>query len=185
MQFSSHAKTETKKIKRLSKNIPRHKRAKYRKNHISTQYKIGPHIITPMRLWAIIYLALRIHHHPIQLGDMLRCVINKFIVSSLQYNLICLFVKVRLFRYGREGHLSYYKLDHLLPPEVSLNKKERNFLSQNVEITHKGMRRIIASIAKLLGVWDIVCPDFLPLISRYCQELGLPSMYNSFMFYNF
>ncbi|XP_043265740.1 TATA box-binding protein-associated factor RNA polymerase I subunit B [Colletes gigas] len=148
VKYSSHAKEEIKKIKRLSKHVPWYKRAKYKKYHISTQYKVGPHIITPMRLWAIIYLALRIHNHPIQLGDMLR--------------------------YGREGHLSYYKLDHLLPPEINLTKRERNLLSQNVEITHKGMRRIIASIAKLLDVWDIVSPDFLPLVSRYCQELGLP-----------
>nr|XP_033205926.1 TATA box-binding protein-associated factor RNA polymerase I subunit B isoform X1 [Bombus vancouverensis nearcticus] len=148
VQFSSHAKEEARKIKRLSKNIPRFERVQYRAKHISTQYKMGPNIITPMRLWAIIYLALRIHNQPIQLGDMLR--------------------------YGREGHLSYYKLDHLLPPELNLTAKERGFLTQNVEITHKGMRQIIASIAKLLGVWNIVCPDFLSLVNRYCQELGLP-----------
>ncbi|XP_006563534.2 TATA box-binding protein-associated factor RNA polymerase I subunit B [Apis mellifera] len=148
VQFSSHAKKEARKIKKLSKNIPRSERIKYRAKHISNQYKMGPHIITPMRLWAIIYLALRIHDQPIQLGDMLR--------------------------YGKEGHLSYYKLDHLLPPEVNLTANERNFLRQNVEITHKGMRRIIASMAKFLGVWDIICPDFLSLIKRYCQELGLP-----------
>lgn len=148
VQFSSHAKEEARKIKRLSKNIPRFKRAKYKAKHISTQYKMGPNIITPMRLWAIVYLALRIHNQPIQLGDMLR--------------------------YGREGHLSYYKLDHLLPPELDLTANERNFLTQNVEITHKGMRQIIASMAKLLGVWNIVCPDFLSLVNRYCQELGLP-----------
>lgn len=63
-----------------------------------------------------------------------------------------------------------------MPPEVNLTANERNFLRQNVEITHKGMRRIIASMAKFLGVWDIICPDFLSLIKRYCQELGLPSM---------
>lgn len=148
VQFSSHAKEEARKIKRLSKNIPRFERVQYRAKHISTQYKMGPNIITPMRLWAIIYLALRIHNQPIQLGDMLR--------------------------YGREGHLSYYKLDHLLPPELNLTANERCFLTQNVEITHKGMRRIIASMAKLLGVWNIVCPDFLSLVNRYCQELGLP-----------
>ncbi|XP_043600974.1 TATA box-binding protein-associated factor RNA polymerase I subunit B [Bombus pyrosoma] len=148
VQFSSHAKEEARKIKRLSKNIPRFERVQYRAKHISTQYKMGPNIITPMRLWAIIYLALRIHNQPIQLGDMLR--------------------------YGREGHLSYYKLDHLLPPELNLTANERSFLTQNVEITHKGMRRIIASMAKLLGVWNIVCPDFLSLVNRYCQELGLP-----------
>ncbi|XP_024224263.1 TATA box-binding protein-associated factor RNA polymerase I subunit B isoform X2 [Bombus impatiens] len=118
VQFSSHAKEEARKIKRLSKNIPKFERVQYRAKHISTQYKMGPNIITPMRLWAIIYLALRIHNQPIQLGDMLR--------------------------YGREGHLSYYKLDHLLPPELNLTANERSFLTQNVEITHKGMRRIIA-----------------------------------------
>lgn len=149
VRFSSRAKEEARKIKKLSKNVHRSKRVNYRAKHTSTQYKISPHVITPMRLWAIIYLALRIHNHPIQLGDMLR--------------------------YGREGHLSYYKLDHLLPPEVSLTPRERKFLTQNVEITHKGMRQIIASMAKFLGVWNIICPDFLSLISRYSQELGLPS----------
>ncbi|XP_033324904.2 TATA box-binding protein-associated factor RNA polymerase I subunit B [Megalopta genalis] len=148
LQFSSHAKEETRKIKKLSKHVPKNKRVNYKAKHISTQYKIGPHIITPMRLWAILYLALRIHNQPIQLGDMLR--------------------------YGREGHLSYYKLDHLLPPEVSLSKSEIHFLTPNVEITHRGMRRLTASMAKFLGVWEVVCPDFLPLVNRYCQELGLP-----------
>ncbi|CAL7938177.1 unnamed protein product [Xylocopa violacea] len=148
IHFSSHAKEEARKIKRLSKNIRRSERVHYRAKHITTQYKIGPHLITPMRLWAIIYLALRIHNQPIQLGDMLR--------------------------YGREGHLSYYKLDKLLPPEITLTTKERSFLNQNIEITHKGMRRIIGSMAKFLGVWDIVCPDLSSLVSRYCQELGLP-----------
>lgn len=76
VQFSSHAKKEIRKIKKLSKNIPRSERIKYRAKHISNQYKMGPHIMTPMRLWAIIYLALRIHDQPIQLGDMLRCRIN-------------------------------------------------------------------------------------------------------------
>nr|XP_031847498.1 TATA box-binding protein-associated factor RNA polymerase I subunit B [Nomia melanderi]XP_031847499.1 TATA box-binding protein-associated factor RNA polymerase I subunit B [Nomia melanderi] len=148
VQFSSHAKEETRKIKRLSKNLPRNKRVNYRAKHISTRYRVGPHVITPMKLWAIIYLALRIHNQPIQLGDMLR--------------------------YGREGHLSYYKLDHLLPPEVNITKDSTNFLTQNVEITHKGMRQLIASMAKLLGVWDIACPELLPLVNRYCQELCLP-----------
>nr|XP_012143912.1 PREDICTED: TATA box-binding protein-associated factor RNA polymerase I subunit B isoform X1 [Megachile rotundata] len=148
VRFSSHAQKEAKKIKRLSKNIPKYKRSKYKASHISTQYKVGPHIITPMKLWAIIYLALRVHHQPIQLGDMLR--------------------------YGREGHLSYYKLDHLLPPEVNSTKIEKHFLSQTVEITHKGMRRIIATMAKFLDVWNLTCPDFLPLVNRYCQELALP-----------
>lgn len=78
--------------------------------------------------------------------------------------------------------MSYYKLDHLLPPELNLTANERSFLTQNVEITHKGMRQIIASMAKLLGAWNIVCPDFLSLVNRYCQELGLPSMIIFYIF---
>nr|XP_012143914.1 PREDICTED: uncharacterized protein LOC100876878 isoform X3 [Megachile rotundata] len=77
VRFSSHAQKEAKKIKRLSKNIPKYKRSKYKASHISTQYKVGPHIITPMKLWAIIYLALRVHHQPIQLGDMLSAAFNQ------------------------------------------------------------------------------------------------------------
>lgn len=85
--------------------------------------------------------------------------------------------RISPFRYGREGHLSYYKLDHLLPPELNLTATEKSFLvSQNVEITHKGMRKIITSMAKSLRVWDIVCPNLLSLVNRYCQELGLPSI---------
>ena len=93
------------------------------------------------------------------------------------YHLTAILKRISPFRYGREGHLSYYKLDHLLPPELNLTATEKSFLvSQNVEITHKGMRKIITSMAKSLRVWDIVCPDLLSLVNRYCQELGLPSI---------
>ncbi|KAL6446677.1 hypothetical protein ACFW04_001264 [Cataglyphis niger] len=148
IQFDPYAKDETKRIKEMAKKIPRHKRKKYKQNHVTTQYKTGPELITPMKLWAILYLALRIHNQDIHLGDMLR--------------------------YGREGHLSYYKLDRLIPPEVALTKNDVNFLSRAADITHKGMRRIIGRMAKFLGVTTIICPDFLPLINRYCSELNLP-----------
>lgn len=72
IQFNSSAKKEAKKVKNIAKNIPKHKRGKYKQSHVTTQYKIGPQLITPTRLWAILYLALRIHNHPIHLGDMLR-----------------------------------------------------------------------------------------------------------------
>lgn len=78
-------------------------------------------------------------------------------------------------RYGREGHLSYYRLDRLVPAEVSLTKSDINFLSRAMDITHKGMRTIIGRMAKFLGVRKIICPDLLSLINRYCTELALPS----------
>ncbi|XP_029667149.1 TATA box-binding protein-associated factor RNA polymerase I subunit B [Formica exsecta] len=148
IRFDSYAKDETKRIKEMAKKIPRHKCKKYKQNHVTTQYKTGPELITPMKLWAILYLALRIHNQDIHLGDMLR--------------------------YGREGHLSYYKLDRLIPPEVALTRNDVNFLSRAADITYKGMRRIIGRMAKFLGVTTIICPDFLPLINRYCSELNLP-----------
>lgn len=89
------------------------------------------------------------------------------------YILICVFF---FCRYGREGHLSYYKLHHLIPPEVTLTGSDINLLSRVTDITHKGMRQIIGRMAKFLGVVKIICPDFLSLINRYCSELDLPSM---------
>ncbi|EFN87076.1 hypothetical protein EAI_04977 [Harpegnathos saltator] len=146
--FNFSAKEETRKIKGMMKKAPRNKRNKYKKGYITNKYKMGPELITPMKLWAILYLALRIHNNAMQLGDMLR--------------------------YGREGHLSYYKLDHLIPPEVTLTRNDLNFLSRVMDVTHKGMRRIIGNMATFLGVTKIICPNFLSLISRYCIELELP-----------
>lgn len=79
------------------------------------------------------------------------------------------------YRYGREGHLSYYRLDHLIPPEVTLTRNDVNFLSRVTDITHKGVRRVIGRMAAFLGVTEIIRPDFLSFITRYCRELHLPS----------
>ncbi|XP_012287844.1 TATA box-binding protein-associated factor RNA polymerase I subunit B [Orussus abietinus] len=148
IRFNANAKEEARKIKNVSVKVPKSKRFLYQRKHVTTQYKISPQVITPMKLWAIIYLALRIHKENVHLADMLR--------------------------YGREGHLSYYKLDHLLPPEISIAKGDMTILSQVNDITHKGMRQLSASMAKFLNIYELFCPDFLPLITQYCQELRLP-----------
>ncbi|KAL6427134.1 hypothetical protein ACFW04_008636 [Cataglyphis niger] len=83
-------------------------------------------------------------------------------------------MKLWVILYAREGHLSYYKLDRLIPPEVILTKNDVNFLSRAAGIKRKGMRRIIGRMAKFLGVTTIICSDFLPLINRHCSELNLP-----------
>ncbi|XP_014600234.1 PREDICTED: TATA box-binding protein-associated factor RNA polymerase I subunit B [Polistes canadensis] len=148
VSFNKFAKEEKKKIQKLAKNVSYIKRVKYRKKHITSQYKTGPCVITGIKLWAIVYLAMRIHKEPIQLGDMLR--------------------------FAREGHMSYYRLDHLIPSEVKLSQNDVNFLTQNTEITHKGLRKIAARMAKFIGIRKMSSPNLLPLISRYCQELALP-----------
>lgn len=60
------------KVKNMVKKQPRKKRKKYKESYATSQYKAGPGLITPMKLWAILYLALRIHNNAMQLGDMLR-----------------------------------------------------------------------------------------------------------------
>ncbi|XP_043500870.1 TATA box-binding protein-associated factor RNA polymerase I subunit B isoform X2 [Polistes fuscatus] len=150
VSFNKFAKEEKKKIKKLAKNVSYIKRVKYREKHITSQYKTGPCVITGIKLWAIVYLAMRIHKEPIQLGDMLR--------------------------FAREGHMSYYRLDHLIPSEVKLSQNDVNFLTQNTEITHKGLRKIAARMAKFIGIRKMSSPNLLPLINRYCQELALPSV---------
>ncbi|XP_033207178.1 TATA box-binding protein-associated factor RNA polymerase I subunit B [Belonocnema kinseyi] len=147
MMFNKGAIEEKKKVKELSKKVSYSERRRYKKHHITTQYKQGPQVITPMKLWVILYLALRIHGQNIHLSDMLR--------------------------YGREGHLSYYKLDNLLPPEVSITKKDIKMLSQSTEMTHKGFRKVAAGVAQFLDV-QLDLPDFSTLIEQYCQELQLP-----------
>ncbi|XP_011864842.1 PREDICTED: TATA box-binding protein-associated factor RNA polymerase I subunit B [Vollenhovia emeryi] len=154
IQFNSSAKEETRRVKDMAKKVPRHKRNKYKQSYVTTRYKTGPELITPTKLWAILYLALRIHNQDIHLGDMIR--------------------------YGREGHLSYYRLDHLVPAEVALTRSDMNFLSRAMDITHKGMRRIIGRMAKFLGVTGIICPDLLSLVNRYCTELALPKGISSY-----
>lgn len=87
-----------------------------------------------------------------------------------------LFTCINFCRYGREGRLSYYRLDRLIPPEISLTKSDMNFLSRAMDITHRGMRKVIGQMAKFLGVTKIICPDLYSLVNRYCIELALPSM---------
>ncbi|XP_015597205.1 TATA box-binding protein-associated factor RNA polymerase I subunit B [Cephus cinctus] len=148
VQFSKHAKMEAKRIKEATKILPLAERRKLQEKYTRKQYLTSPNMVSPVKLWAILYLALRIHDQQIHLGDMLRFV--------------------------REGHLSYYKMDHLIPPEIVLTKSDLNIITQTTEITHKAMRNTSARMAKFLGVREITCPYFLPLISRYCQELQLP-----------
>ena len=62
-----------------------------------------------------------------------------------------------------------------MPPEISLSKSDINLLTQTTDVTHKGLRRTAAGIAKFLNINELAKPDFLGLIKRYCQDLNLPS----------
>lgn len=72
IKYNKKARLEGKKIKALSKNVPVAARKHYKKTHSTTQYTSGPDVITPLKLWSIVYLALRIHKTAIHVSDMLR-----------------------------------------------------------------------------------------------------------------
>ncbi|KAG5345013.1 TAF1B polymerase, partial [Acromyrmex heyeri] len=98
-----------------------------------------------------------------------------YLLIFLHIYSIYIFFYIHIYAmYGREGRLSYYRLDRLIPPEVSLTKNDMNFLSRAMDITHKGMRKVIGQMAKFLGVTKIICPDLYSLVNRYCIELALP-----------
>lgn len=72
IHFNKKARLEKKKMKKLSKKVPRLKRKKYVKTHCTTTYNRGPDVLTPMKLWSIIYIALRVENEKMYLSDMLR-----------------------------------------------------------------------------------------------------------------
>ncbi|XP_043460845.1 TATA box-binding protein-associated factor RNA polymerase I subunit B [Leptopilina heterotoma] len=147
LKFNKGARAEARKIKVLSSKVSYSRRRKSRKGQVTTRYKLGPQVITATKLWAILHLAFRIHGVNIHLSDMLR--------------------------YGKEGHLSYYKMDHLIPQEVSLSKENVSMLTPINELTHKGLRELSAGIANFLDV-TFDTPNFLSLAENYCLELQLP-----------
>ncbi|XP_057340353.1 TATA box-binding protein-associated factor RNA polymerase I subunit B isoform X1 [Microplitis mediator] len=149
LQFTKLAREETKKAALKSQSLPKSKKKKFRATYCSYSYTRGPDLITPMKLWAILYLALRIHNENIHLSDMLR--------------------------FARDGYLSYYKLDHFIPADCSFTPTEISKLNQSREITHKGLRQAVARIKKFLQVWKFPAPNLLTLIKQYCTELQLPS----------
>ncbi|XP_011505076.1 PREDICTED: TATA box-binding protein-associated factor RNA polymerase I subunit B [Ceratosolen solmsi marchali] len=148
IRFNKKARLEAKKLKVLSKKLPRAKRVNYCKKHVTTQYATGPDVLTPLKLLSILYLALRADNINIYISD--------------------------LIRFCRESHLSYYNLDHLIPSEVILEKCDVTLLTQTTDITHKGVRRTATRVAKFLNVYELADPDFITLIRRFCEDLELP-----------
>ncbi|KAK0183093.1 hypothetical protein PV327_001165 [Microctonus hyperodae] len=149
IKFNKYARQEAKKAKAMAKSVPKTKRKEFKERHVTASYSAGPQIITMSKIWGLVCLALRINDDKIHLSDMLR--------------------------YSREGHISYYRVEHFLPSDVSLSNAEVNSLNPANEITHKGLRRIIAKLANFLRVFQLPHPNLLSLMERYVTELQLPN----------
>lgn len=116
------------------------------------QYKYGVAILSPNKLYTILYLGLLINHDSIQLGDMLR--------------------------FAREGHLSFNNHEKLFPEEY----KDRTLGIANnqskKEMSHRQFRELSAKMAAFLDVTSYVeVPDLPALCKRYCDEMNLPSKF--------
>ncbi|XP_014216030.1 uncharacterized protein LOC106644859 [Copidosoma floridanum] len=148
IRFNKRARLEAKKAKEKAKKVPRGVKEYIKKNYVSDSYSYGPDVLTPFRLWCVAFLALRIHNQKIYASDMLR--------------------------FGRENHLTYYKLHNAIPPEVALAKDDLICLTPSSDITHKGLRTLSAKMARFLGIEKLPKPDIVGLIRRYCEDLELP-----------
>nr|XP_023030188.1 TATA box-binding protein-associated factor RNA polymerase I subunit B isoform X1 [Leptinotarsa decemlineata] len=129
-----------------SRNLTCHK---FTYKDCSREYKNGIHFLSPVKLYCILYLGLLITKDKIQLGD--------------------------LFRFIREGHLSFNNFTQLFPEGYTdkfLNI--RNNLKNSL-FTNKYFRVTTAKLATFLKVTTYIrVPDLVELTKRYCKEMNLP-----------
>ncbi|XP_044594910.1 TATA box-binding protein-associated factor RNA polymerase I subunit B [Cotesia glomerata] len=149
LQFNALAREEIKSVTEKAKKV----RKKFRKKFIATSQSLtsryGPDIITPIKLWALLYLALRINNEDIHVSDIMRFI--------------------------RDGHLSYYKLDHFIPSDVTFTKKEAVRMNTFRMLHHASLIPPIERLKKSLQIWKFPEPNLLTLIKKYCTELQLPN----------
>lgn len=100
-------------------------------------------------LFAIIYVALNLTEDDIQLGD--------------------------LIRFLREGHISYYNIQHFLPENIRLDEPlDFENLKRLSIFDHDAMRVFTVKLCRDMAIPQLIRPNILRLIDRYIDELCLP-----------
>lgn len=100
-------------------------------------------------LFGIIYTALNLTEDDIQLGD--------------------------LIRFLREGHISYYNIQHFLPENIRLDgPPSYENLQKHSIFQHDKMRVFTAKLCRGMVIPQLIRPSILRLIDRYIDELSLP-----------
>ncbi|KAL0277695.1 UNVERIFIED_CONTAM: hypothetical protein PYX00_004899 [Menopon gallinae] len=82
-----------------------------------------------------------------------------------------------LLRFIREGHLSFAKVTHFLPDDITLFEKDHSFIESISDAfmpTHLKQRNIGGKLTKILRIKKFPLPDMECLIKRYCHDLNLP-----------
>ncbi|KAB0795574.1 hypothetical protein PPYR_12413 [Photinus pyralis] len=118
--------------------------------NFTRSYVEGPAVLSRIKIYALLNLALLINKDNIQLGDLIRFI--------------------------REGHLSFHYINHFYPEgydNVQFNLKTWN--DGKAYPSHSWMRSITAKLAHFLNVSANIPMQNLPqLCHRYCHELNLP-----------
>lgn len=157
IQFNKYSKKELKKMmkknhleshkKDLESNLKCHKfthRTKW-----SVNYKSGVHFISPIKIYAILYISLLIIKDSIQLGD--------------------------LFRFLKEGHLNYDRFSTLFPESYSDKTFSFHDYGKTCFFSTKYFRSTVSKLITFLEVDEYIkCPDLVELVQRYCTEMNLP-----------
>lgn len=125
-------------------------------SNCSQRYMRGVHFLSPIKLYAILYVGLLINRSQIQLGDFLRFI--------------------------REGHLTFNHYTNLFPEgyaEKFLNIQNN---SKNNLFSNKFFRIAAAKMAVFLNVTTYIqVVDLTTLCERFCKEMNLPG--NSYILF--
>lgn len=82
-----------------------------------------------------------------------------------------------LIRYAKESHIKLNNISSFLPPNIDCRQAVNHFRkSSNDNLTHAYLRTKALTIARVIGIRNVVQPDLGMLCERYCKDLSLPPM---------
>lgn len=80
-----------------------------------------------------------------------------------------------LIRYAKESHIKLNNISIFLPPNVDSKQAVNHFRkSSNDNLTHNFLRTKALTVAKVIGIRNVVQPDLVMLCERYCKDLCIP-----------
>ncbi|XP_031632877.1 TATA box-binding protein-associated factor RNA polymerase I subunit B [Contarinia nasturtii] len=81
-----------------------------------------------------------------------------------------------LIRYAKESHIKLNNISTFLPPTIDAKQAVNHFRkSSNDNLTHAFLRTKALTIARIIGIQNVIQPDLTMLCERYCKDLCLPS----------
>ncbi|XP_049823643.1 TATA box-binding protein-associated factor RNA polymerase I subunit B isoform X2 [Aethina tumida] len=133
-------------LKRHSSNVSM-KCHKIKHSNISYKHKVT--LLTPTKLYCILYVGLMINKDDIQIGDLLRFI--------------------------NDGHISFNYYRNLFPDDF--HHKNLNIRDNSVKrtLTNFSFRKNVAQMINFLNLHKYITkPDLPKLCRRFCKELNLP-----------